>query len=75
MRPKSLTNPNKAEKQPKPRLKRFKTSEMLGKETKVRQKTITMKEVILEKLEEDASQEDETKELNYLRSNQRTSDS
>ena len=35
------------------------------------QKTITVKEVNFGKLEEDESQKDEKKELNYLKSNQK----
>lgn len=42
---------------------------MLGKETKGCQETITMKEEFFEKIEENASQEDETKELSYLKTN------
>ena len=47
---------------------------MLGKKTKVCQKTITMIKVIFEMLEEDTSQVNETKELHYLEYNQGTTD-
>ena len=36
-------------------MKKINTNEMVGRETKVWQKTINIKEVIFEKLEEDAS--------------------
>ena len=40
---------------------------MLGKETKVLQRTITMRDVIFEELEEDASQEDKNEKAEISR--------
>ena len=59
MRTKSLTNSKQGRKTIKTVTeKTVNTNEMLGKETKVLQRTITMNEVIFEELEADASQED-----------------
>ena len=59
MRTKSLTNSKQGRKTIKTVTEKIvNTNEMLGKETKVLQRTITMNEVIFEELEADASQED-----------------